>query len=197
MMPTVLFVDDDALLLEGLGRTLAREPYKRLFASSASEALEILRKEPVTVLVTDDQMPGMPGSELVAQVREDFPWVLPLLMTGQATIGSIVHALNHGQVFRVLLKPFRGEELISVVRVALAHQAVWSRCREALPILRRLGSLLDGIDRSEQVMDRAPALEPRGAAGQQVVDLGELAAALDAELEWARGLIARRGDGAG
>ncbi len=193
MTAAVLFVDDDPLLIASLRRTLRNEPYPRRFAASAAEALDILRSEPVAVLVTDDQMPGMPGAELIAAVHAEFPRVLPVLMSGQATVGGIVHALNHGQVFRVLLKPFPTEELQALIRVALVHQTVWSRCREALPILRRMGELLDRIDHGAQVGGRNAALEAHDTAADDVGgDLDELAAALDAELERARLRLAQR-----
>ena len=67
-------------------------------APDAEAALAVLRSERVEVLVSDDQMPGMPGCELIAQVHEEFSTVLSVLLTGQATIGSLVHAMNHGHL---------------------------------------------------------------------------------------------------
>lgn len=191
-MPSVLFVDDDTLLLKSLQRTLIREPYSKHFAESADEAIKIMSAGSIDVLVTDDHMPGMLGSELIAQTRERFPWVLPMLMTGQATVGSITLALNHGHLFRILLKPYRSEDLISAVRVALAHQAVLQRCREALPILRQMGSLLDAIDRAQPDAERLGGNDQgSGLDGTSVANLDELATDFDLELGRARGLLAR------
>jgi len=111
------------------------------------------------------------------------------MLTGQATIGSLVHALNHGHVFRVLLKPCRADEVGVNIRRALVHQQIWSRCRDALPLLRDLGNLLDEVARTDQDQPRNPALVANGNAKQ---DLNDLAAALDAEIERARAVLARR-----
>jgi DNA-binding NtrC family response regulator len=187
MVPQVLFVDDDPLLLQGIVRSLAREPYKLHCAPDADAALNIMRSEPIDILVSDDQMPGMPGNELVAQVHQEFPLVLSILLTGQATVGSLVHALNHGHVFRVLLKPCRADEIAGTIRRALVHRAIWNRCREALPLLRDLGDLLDVVDRTAPAHTRNPALTKEG----DHLDLDDLAAALDAGIERAREVLSR------
>ena len=188
MRPVVLFVDDDALLLQGLMRTLVREPYDIRCALGGEEALATMRREQVDILVSDEQMPGMPGSDLIAHVHEEFPEIVSILMSGRSTVGSIVHALNHGHVFRVLLKPCRTEEIVTVLRLALLQQAIWKRSREALPLLRRLGDLLVEVERS----DRQAVPAPGPVAGEQRSDLAALAVALDAELARARTILAQR-----
>jgi len=188
MTPVVLFVDDDPLLLQGLVRSLSREPYEIRCAHSGDEALALLKCGHVDIMVSDEQMPGQPGSELIAQVHAEFPQILSLLMTGHATVGSLVHALNHGHVFRVLLKPCRTEEIISAIRLALVHQAIWNHCREALPLMRQMGDLLAEVGRMDAHQPRTPALSPKDASGH---DLSDLAAALDVELEHARSIVGR------
>ena len=186
MPPIVLLVDDDPLLLQGLVRSLSREPYEVRCAADAEAALAILRRERVDVLVSDDQMPGMPGCELIAQVHEEFPNVLSVLLTGQATIGSLVHALNHGHVFRVLLKPCRVEEIAATIRRALVHQAIWNRCRESLPLLRGMSDLLAEVARTNPSAVRMPGLMGKSAPR---LDLDDLAAGLDVEIERARQVL--------
>lgn len=188
MTPIVLFVDDDPLLLQGLVRSLSREPYEIRCAHSGDEALALLNRGHVDIMVSDEQMPGQPGSELIAQVHAEFPHILSLLMTGHATVGSLMHALNHGHVFRVLLKPCRTDEIISAIRLALLHQTIWNHCREALPLMRQMGDLLAEVGRVDAHRPRAPALSPKDASGH---DLSDLAAALDAELEHARNAVRR------
>jgi len=189
MIPNVLLVDDDPLLLQGLVRSLAREPYNLFCAANAEGALAMLRSEHISVMLCDDQMPGMPGSELIALVHDEFPTVLSIMLTGQATIGSLVHALNHGHVFRVMLKPCRADEVGANIRRALVHQQIWSRCRDALPLLRDLGNLLDEVARTDYNQLRTPALVANRDAKH---DLDDLAAALDAEVEHAKAVLARR-----
>jgi two-component system, probable response regulator PhcQ len=188
MKPVVLFVDDDALLLQGLVRLLIHEPYDVRCALGGEAALATMRREQIDILVSDEQMPGMPGSDLIAQAHEEFPETVAILMSGQSTVGSLVHALNHGHVFRVLLKPCRTEEITSVVRLALLQQAIWKRSREALPLLRQLGDLLAEVEHTEHqaLLSSAPV------AAEHPSDLGAFALALDAELTRARTILARR-----
>ncbi|MBA3936535.1 MAG: response regulator [Planctomycetes bacterium] len=143
MAATVLFVDDDALLIDGLRRTVHREPYRALWATSGEEALEVIARESVDLLVADQLMPGIGGVDLLAEVRASQPQVIAILLTGQATAGSVVRALNDGNVFRLLLKPCSREELASSVRLALAYKALQDQQRLVVPLLRRLNTVLE------------------------------------------------------
>jgi len=79
---TVLFVDDDEIILQSLERGLLDESYNKLFVKSCNEALEILQKEQVHVIVTDMRMPGMTGLELLRTVRKDYPHIIGMILSG-------------------------------------------------------------------------------------------------------------------
>ena len=184
MEPTVLFVDDDALLQDGLRRTLRGEPYRALWAASGEQALATLGGQHVDVLVADHLMPGIGGVELLAEVRAAHPQVVAIMLTGQASAGSVVRALNDGNVFRMLLKPCGGDEIAGAVRLALAHKALCDRQRHVVPLLRRLNAVLEranerypGIaEDHRQTVPDAP-YDPRSLAS-----LLEAVGSLDAEL---------------
>ena len=105
MPSTVLFVDDDPILTDGLRRALHHQPFRVLTASSAEAAMEVLERETVEVIVSDEQMPGVTGSEFLAQVRHLYPGVQRLMLTGRASRAGAVHAINEGNILRFLIKP--------------------------------------------------------------------------------------------
>jgi diguanylate cyclase (GGDEF)-like protein len=101
----VLLVDDDSDFLQLVRAALKREPYDLLTASSANSALEILRKEIVDVVVADENMPGMSGTDLLSTVAREFPSCGRILMTGHATVDVAVRAVNKARIASLLLKP--------------------------------------------------------------------------------------------
>jgi DNA-binding NtrC family response regulator len=102
---TILFVDDDPAILRLVGRLLAADPFDVLTAASGAEALEMLARQRVDVLVSDLEMPEMGGLELVREARQRFPDTLRMLLTGAATLEAALEAINQGEVARFLRKP--------------------------------------------------------------------------------------------
>ncbi|MBZ4421709.1 response regulator [Myxococcus sp. RHSTA-1-4] len=115
---TLLFVDDEADVLDILTRMFQRR-YRVLTATSGPEALEILRREPVDVLVTDQRMPEMSGIELVATARAEGLDVTTLLLTGYTDPEDIIAAINRGQVYRYITKPWDVNDLLITVKNAV------------------------------------------------------------------------------
>lgn len=116
--PPLLIVDDEPEVLSSL-RSLFRREYKVLTAERGEQALDILRTGvEVHVVITDQRMPGMTGVELLSRVREEFPDVIRLMMTGYADVNSVVNAVNEGSVYRYIGKPWDPDELAVVVRHA-------------------------------------------------------------------------------
>lgn len=158
MTATVLMVDDDPALLDAAARTVRREPYRLLTAVTGEQALEIVDREPVDVLVCDDQMPGMGGLEVLTHVRERHPDIITLMLSGQASIGTVIRALNQGHIFRFLIKPCAPDELRTSLLQALAQKQLLDACRLLLPLFRRQASLLTAIEQSHPGLLRS--LEP-------------------------------------
>jgi diguanylate cyclase (GGDEF)-like protein len=101
----VLLVDDDPDFLQLLRAALKREPYDLLTATSTRSALEILRKEVVDVVVADENMPGMSGTDLLAIVASEFPACGRIILTGHATVDIAMRAVNKARIASFLLKP--------------------------------------------------------------------------------------------
>jgi CheY-like chemotaxis protein len=102
---TVLFVDDDEIVLESLEEGLLDESYHKLFAKSGQEALEILQREEVHVIVTDMCMPEMTGLELLRTIRKEYPNIIGIILTGYELDAELEKAVNHREVFRLVAKP--------------------------------------------------------------------------------------------
>ena len=107
---TVLFVDDEEKILRSLKRGLIDEPYKSLFAKSGKEALEILKQNEVHVLVTDMRMPEMPGLELLKIVKEEYPHLVRMVLSGYTQVTTLLTAINQGEIFKFITKPWQLEE---------------------------------------------------------------------------------------
>jgi DNA-binding NtrC family response regulator len=143
---TILLVDDEPLVLRALKRSLAREGYRILDASDPTLALAVIARENVDVLITDIDMPKMSGVELVAQVRQQYPKVVRILLTGAATLGSALQAINEGEVFRYLTKPWDVAELLETIRAAAARVEEAGRLVEADAVAQRKGQLMEAIE---------------------------------------------------
>lgn len=113
---TLLVVDDDALVVTAVTRILTREGYLVLSAHDASEALRVLGAQPVDLLISDIDMPGMSGVELVARVRQLFPDVVRILLSGRGSLDAALSAINEGEVYRFLTKPIARTVLLDTVR---------------------------------------------------------------------------------
>ena len=107
---TVLFVDDEEKVLGCLKGGLLGEPYKTLFAKSGKEALEILEKNEVHVIVTDMRMPEMSGLELLRTVKEKYPHVVRMVLSGYTQVTTLLTAINQGTIFKFITKPWDFEE---------------------------------------------------------------------------------------
>jgi DNA-binding NtrC family response regulator len=119
---TVLFVDDDEIVLRSLERGLAEELYNRLYARSGAEALEILREHEVHVMVTDMVMPAMDGLELIRIVGQKYPDIITMMLSGYAQASNVMTAVYQEGVFQFIPKPWNLEkDLKDVVRKALDH----------------------------------------------------------------------------
>lgn len=145
--PTVLFVDDESSVTEGIRTALRKAPFNVLTVNSGVEALDRLGEVPVDVIVSDERMPGMTGSQLLARVREDYPDTMRMILSGQADLQAAVRAINEGGIFRFLLKPCTAQDLASSVAEAL----------EALERRRRFQRWEE--EGSEQVENPAVAFE--------------------------------------
>ncbi len=114
---TVLVVDDEPYILPTLKALLAEE-FDVLTASGAEPAQQIMQERPVDILLTDQKMPRRTGVQLLEWARQRSPRTIRLLMTGYSELEDAVEAINRGHVYYYLLKPWRTEDLLQVLRNA-------------------------------------------------------------------------------
>lgn len=123
MEPTVksrvLFVDDEPRVLTTM-RMLFRNQHELFFAESGQKALELLKTQPVDVIVSDQRMPGMTGIEMLRAARDLNPNAMRILLTGYSDLNAIIGSINDGEIFRFVNKPWNNEELTTTVARAVA-----------------------------------------------------------------------------
>ncbi len=146
MKPLVLLVDDDPSLTEGLKRRLRNEPYTILEAHSGEEALKILAERKVAVVVSDENMPGMTGTELMGRIRIEHPEVMRIILTGNASLEAALKAINEGQIYRFLVKPVRKVEIMMAVRLAIEQYKLLEENRRLREVVERQKGLLDRLE---------------------------------------------------
>ena len=126
----LLAVDDEPAITASIADQLHRR-YHVLTAGSGEEALATLRTEKVSVILTDQRMPGMTGVDLLARVAEEVPDVTRLLVTGYSDIEAVVRAVNEGKVYYYLSKPWRPEVLEGLVSQGVRTQSADGRAAGA------------------------------------------------------------------
>jgi signal transduction histidine kinase len=131
----VLFVDDERQTLNSLKRLLRAEPYQLFLAESGHEALGIVERETIHVIVTDLGMPRMGGLELLNQVQERYPDIIRLVLSVHGDRNSILDAINSGNVYRYIIKPWDNIEIKLTVRQAIDQ---FNLQQERRGLLRRL-----------------------------------------------------------
>lgn len=117
----VLLVDDEENILNSIERLFSEDDLRIIKATSAAEALGIIEKEDIAVLVSDNLMPGMRGIELLEKVRTISPDVVRVMMTGYVDVQTAVDAINRGEVFRFIVKPWNDEAFMQIVRDGVEH----------------------------------------------------------------------------
>lgn len=159
--PTLLFVDDEPTLLKTVRRVLDETPFEVLTADGGEAALLVLRERPIDVLISDLDMPGMSGLELVARARIEFPATLRMLLTASPSQERVMRAINEGEVSRFFVKPFDADQFREAMealagrierqrrdRIEGAHEerrrALIAWAEERFPGVTRVPRALDG-----------------------------------------------------
>jgi DNA-binding NtrC family response regulator len=136
--PTVIVIDDDATILSCAVRALKTLPITVRATSCAYEALDWLATRDIAVIVSDYEMPKMNGVELMSAARHSQPKAVRILMTGRQALETAVEAINRGEIFRYVQKPFDATQMRAVVSDAVTrHRELALIADEAKQALRR------------------------------------------------------------
>jgi two-component system probable response regulator PhcQ len=161
----VLLVDDDEDLLDGLMNVLRKEPYQFRCASSADQALLMLDEEFFDVVISDERMPGMSGTQFLSNVLRDHPQTIRMILTGHATAKTAAKAISEGRLFRYLLKPCQPKDLAAAIHEGLMLREIFSDDRRLMMSASEQNALAEKLEKKAETS--ASILASLGAAGLQ------------------------------
>lgn len=115
---SLLLVDDEENILSALTRTLRRDGYHIFTATAASEAFDLLARQDIRVIVSDQRMPGMSGTEFLSQVKEMYPGTVRMVLSGYTDLQAVTDAINRGAIYKFMTKPWNDAELRTQVAEA-------------------------------------------------------------------------------
>lgn len=117
----LLLVDDESNVLRALVRVLRRDGYVIHTATNAAEGFELLAKNRVQVIVSDQRMPGISGTQFLSRVKEMYPDTMRIVLSGYTDLATLTDAINRGAIYKFLTKPWDDEDLRQQVQDAFRH----------------------------------------------------------------------------
>jgi len=143
-MAEILFVDDDKLILQCAKDLFLSKGITVLTAADADEALQLFSEHEIAVVVCDNQMPGMCGLELLSQLKVSYPDTVKVLISAYVDLPTALAAINNSEVYRYLVKPWKNEEILEVVKEGLRrYRMIHTIRREDEAVLRSLAQTIE------------------------------------------------------
>lgn len=146
MQGHVLFVDDEPSITSALKRALHKEPYAIHTASSAVQALEMLSRLPIDIIISDEKMPGMSGTDFLARVCRDYPDTLRMILTGHGNLDVFTRAVKDGQIYRFFIKPCNEVDLAITIRQALHQKRLMKESQRLMRVANSQHAMLDELE---------------------------------------------------
>ncbi len=158
---TLMFVDDEKAVLNALKREFHKEDYNVLFANSGKEGLELVRKNVVSLVITDNRMPEMDGVEFLSRLKDISPATIRFMLTGSVDIQSAKEAINKGEVSRYITKPWDTDELKMVVKGGMQSYELLIENKKLLEVVQRQNAELLDLNKNleERVQQRTLELK--------------------------------------
>ena len=144
---TILIVDDEPSVLSSLYRSLRSEPWEVLTELSGEQALVRLGERPIKVVISDERMAKMQGTEFLSVARALYPQTVRIMLTGHASLESAISVINNGGIFRFLTKPWNDDDIKQVVREALLKYDREQAVLDAIKSLEDRPDLLPHIEK--------------------------------------------------
>ena len=159
--PTLLLVDDEPSILSALRRLFRPQGYRILTAEGGAAAMQLAENDEIDLVISDMRMPGMDGAQFLARIRQSHPRAVRILLTGYADISSTIAAINGGEIHRYIAKPWDDNDILLVVREALARRALEVRNRELTELTGRQNQELRELNANleERVRQRTAEIE--------------------------------------
>ena len=167
----LLLVDDEPNLTSALVRSLDRTQFEIFTADSAQKGLMILAGNEIDVVVSDERMPGMTGSQFLSEVRKQWPNTIRMILSGQADLEAAVRAINEGEVYRFLLKPCHPKELQMTILQGLQHKKLVAQSRKLLQEHQKTMSLLEALEKDNPGITRID-MDEDGVIDMESYDAG-------------------------
>jgi len=188
---TVLFVDDEVNILKAIQRLLRHEPMRVITATRPQEAIEMLQKVHAQVVVSDQRMPDMSGVEFLSTVRDQHSDVVRMMLTGYTEMNIAVEAINKGEIYRLITKPWNDDELRATLRQAFDHHDLKSEIKRLNQITREQNFKLQDMNKNLEgkVRDRTRQLAKKNQELRTayIQTIRALAEAIDAKDTYTRG----------
>ena len=137
MQDTILIVDDEPNVISSLKRALVDEPYAIYSVNSGEEGLKLLKQHKIKLIISDERMPGMAGSDFLSLAKKEFPDTIRIMLTGHASIDAAMKAVNKGEIYRFFTKPWDEIELKIAIRMALEKYNLEAENKRLLKIVKR------------------------------------------------------------
>jgi PAS domain S-box-containing protein len=137
----LLIIDDDINILKALRRELSflnPDVYRIYLAQSGADALELLNHKNVQVIISDQRMPNMAGTELLSQIKMLYPYTVRIILSAYADFTTVQEALNRGEIYKFLNKPWKREELMMHIRDAFNYYDIQKQQADASQVVNHL-----------------------------------------------------------
>jgi two-component system, probable response regulator PhcQ len=133
----ILIVDDEKNVISALKRALMNEDYNIFSAENANDGLKVLSSNPIHLIISDERMPGMSGSEFLSEAKSKYPNAIRIMLTGHASIESAMKVINEGEIYRFFTKPWNDVDLIFSIRAALEKYDLEAENRILMQTIKR------------------------------------------------------------
>ena len=146
MTNSILLVDDEQGVISALKRAFMEESYEIFTANSGVDGLNIMKNNKIKLVISDERMPGMSGTEFLTTVKNLFPSTIRIMLTGHANIQSAMSAVNSGEIYRFFAKPWNDLEIKLSIKAAIDKFDLEEENQRLLKTVKRQASELKELE---------------------------------------------------